>query len=177
MVYRLVTTLVARNFAIRGEDGRVRLGLASSRLAVAVRPVLVEAARPVLRELADQVGATAHLTVVEPSSSDALAVVVVEPSWTVFHVAYRVGSRHPLTQGAAGRAVLSGRTGEPGAVATSGELQVGAHGVAAPVLGVAGLEASIGVVAMTPIQDVSGACAVELAAHRVAAALGAVQEG
>lgn len=177
VVYRLVATLVSRDYAIRGRDGQVRLGLAGSRLAVAVRPALVEAARPVLRVLADELGATAHLTIVEPGANDALAVAVVEPTWTDFHVAYRVGSRHPITQGAAGRAVRSGRRGSPHAVGTTGELQVGAHGVAAPVLGVPGLEASVGVVSMAPIPEASGAGSVERAALAIADALGTVPPG
>ncbi len=146
VVYRLVTTLVARGFATRAADGRVRLGPALARLSVSLRPVLAEVARPVLRELADRVGATAHLTVVE--GGEALALVVVEPSWTDFHVAYRVGSRHALRQGAAGRAILAGRSGTAEVVETAGELQSGAHGLAAAVLGVPGLEASVGVVAL-----------------------------
>jgi hypothetical protein len=36
-------------------------------------------------------------------------------------------------------------------VVSEGELQTGAHGVAAPVLGVEGLEASVGVVALAPL--------------------------
>jgi DNA-binding IclR family transcriptional regulator len=36
---------------------------------------------------------------------EALALAVVEPTWTDFHVAYRVGARHPLSQGAAGKAI------------------------------------------------------------------------
>ena len=146
VVYRLVATLVARDFATRAADGRVRLGPALARLSVSMRPVLVEVARPVLRDLADRAGATAHLTIAE--SGEALALVVVEPSWTDFHVAYRIGSRHPLGQGAAGRAILAGRSGRAEVVETAGELQSGAHGLAAPVLGVPGLEASVGVVAL-----------------------------
>lgn len=172
VVYRLVGTLVARGYVNRAADGRVRLGMASSRLAVAVRPALIEAARPVLRQLADTVGATAHLTLVETGADEALAVLVVEPSWTDFHVAYRVGSRHPLGAGAAGRAVLAGRQGRGTAVQTLGELQDGAHGMAAPVLGVPALEASVGVVSMAPLADEVSA-AVESAAAQIAAALGA----
>ena len=62
---------------------------------------------------------------------------------------YRVGARHPLDQGAAGKAILLGR--EPGSAPyaeTSGELQAGARGLAAPVLGVDGLEASVGIVTL-----------------------------
>jgi hypothetical protein len=43
---------------------------------------------------------------------------------------------------------LAGRVGESSFVATEGELQAGAHGVAAPVQGVSGVAASVGVVAL-----------------------------
>lgn len=169
VVYRLVATLEARDFVTRGSDGRIRLGLGVTRLQLAVRPMLVEAARPVLRELADEVGATAHLTVAE--GEQALALVVVEPSWTDFHISYRVGSRHPLSLGAAGRAILESRKGTGGPVVTSGELQQGAHGLAAPVPGVPGLEASVGVVSTTPFDDQSVAAAVLEAAVAVGRAV------
>ena len=110
VVYRLVTTLEAHHLVARAADGRVRLALGISRLASAVTPIVRAEARPVLRELADAVGATAHLTIAE--GDEALALVVVEPSWTDFHVAYRSGARHRLDQGAAGRAILAGRAGE-----------------------------------------------------------------
>lgn len=150
VVYRLVATLEARGFVSRGEDGRYRLGLGVARLHYALRPVLVEVARPVLQELADQAGATAHLTIAE--GEHAVALLVIEPTWTDLHVAYRVGSRHPLERGAAGRAILEGREhgGPGGATTTTGELQLGAHGVAAAVPEVPGLEASVGVVTMGP---------------------------
>lgn len=169
VVYRLVSTLAGRDFVTRSADGRVRLGLAMTRLALAVRPVVIELARPVLRRLAEERGATAHLTVAE--GGDALAVLVVEPSWTDFHVAYRVGSRHPLDQGAAGRAILAGRRGSTEVVATRDELQVGAHGVAAPVVGVTGLEASVGLVSMQPLTD--AAPDIAAAAAELGQALGA----
>src|SRR5688500_2061989 len=116
----------------------MRLGAGVLQLARRAQPLIAEAARPALRRLAEDVGATAHLTVAE--GVEAVALVVVEPSWTAFHVAYRSGTRHPIERGAAGRAILAGRRGEHGAVATAGELQPGAFGVAAPVLGVEGLE-------------------------------------
>lgn len=169
VVYRLVATLEGRDFVTRGADGRVRLALGIVRLQLAVRPMLAEAARPVLRALADDVGATAHLTVAD--GQEALALVVVEPSWTDFHVSYRVGSRHPLSRGAAGRAILEARAGERSPVVTSGELQQGAHGLAAPVVGVPGLEASVGVVSSAPLEQGAVAQAVLGAARDVAAAL------
>ncbi|MDF9813470.1 DNA-binding IclR family transcriptional regulator [Streptomyces sp. SPB162] len=133
-------------------------------LAHQVHPLLREAALPALRSLAEDIGATAHLTLVD--GTEALAVAVVEPTWTDYHVAYRTGFRHPLDRGAAGRAILAGRgvlphlpgqeqhVSEAGErrtepvryVLTHGELEAGASGAAAPLLGVTGIEGSVGVV-------------------------------
>ncbi len=147
VVYRLVTTLEQHGLARRDQTGRVHVGLGVLALARALQPVLREAATPVLRTLAERLGCTAHLTVAD--GGEALAVAVVEPSWTDFHVAYRVGARHPLGQGAAGKAILLPRTaGGASYVATMGEIQPGARGVAAPVIGVEGLEASVGIVTL-----------------------------
>ncbi len=148
-VYRLVGALTEHGMVRRDGSGRLRLGVGVLQLARRVQPLLAEGALPALRRLAEQTGATAHLTVVE--SGEGVALAVVEPTWTSFHVAYRTGSRHPLDRGAAGQAILAGRTGSARPVATSGELQPGAYGVAAPVLGVPGLEASAGVVALAPL--------------------------
>ena len=169
VVYRLVATLEARDFVRRREDGRVRLGLAITRLSSSVLPLLREGALPTLRALADAVGATAHLTVVD--GGEALAIAVVEPSWTSYHVAYRIGTRHALDRGAAGRAILAAR--RRCRTATSppdGELQSGAHGIAAPLVGVAGLEASLGVVSMVELDAVRRAQGVRRGARQVACA-------
>ncbi|HEU4999740.1 MAG TPA: helix-turn-helix domain-containing protein, partial [Lapillicoccus sp.] len=146
--YRLIGTLEAHGYVGRLPDGRVRLGYAVTRLAAAVAPLVRAAASPVLRRLADEVGATAHLTVVDGDA--ALAVVVVEPSWTDVHVAYRAGTRHALDRGAAGRAILRGRTGGDGWVSSRSELQPGAYGVAAP-LPAGAVEGSVGVVALAEL--------------------------
>lgn len=161
-VYRLLGPLTERGLVWR--DGpRVRLGIGLLRLASRVLPQLRDAATPVLRPLAESVGATAHLSVADGDAVQAVAVV--EPSWTSFHVAYRVGTRHALARGAAGKAIAL-RPGGPEWVATAGELQEGAYGVAAPVRGVAGLRASIGVVAMTELDaDAVGPQVVRAAAE------------
>jgi DNA-binding IclR family transcriptional regulator len=164
-VYRLVTALEGHAMVRRPADGRIRLGLGLLDLARRVLPDLREAAYGPLRGLAERAGATAHLTVLD--GGDALAVAVVEPSWTDFHVAYRVGTRHPVDRGAAGRAILLGRAAPVGAdvAVTAGELQPGAHGVAAPVRDVPGLEASVGVVALADLDaDRVGPAVVEAAA-------------
>ena len=174
VVYRLVSTLEQHALVRRDARGRLYVGLGVLHLASAVQPVLRDLAVPVLRELAESVGCTAHLTVAD--GEEALALAVVEPSWTDFHVSYRVGSRHPLTRGAAGKAILLGRqpdarrTTEPFAV-TEGELQPGARGLAAPVPGVDGLEASVGIVTIGDIDVDLVAPRVRRAAAEVAARL------
>ncbi|WP_433350945.1 IclR family transcriptional regulator [Microtetraspora malaysiensis] len=167
VVYRLLTTLQNEGFARRDAQGRVHLGFGVLVMAQAVQPLLRAAALPALRALAEQVGATAHLTVAE--GEDGVAVAVVEPSWTDMHLSYREGSRHPLTRGAAGLAILALREAaareqaHPGArpagdeaepetaaarpfLVTEGQLQEGARGIAAPLRGLPWLEASVGVV-------------------------------
>ncbi|WP_037907109.1 IclR family transcriptional regulator [Actinacidiphila yeochonensis] len=208
VVYRLLATLEQHSLVRRDLGGRARVGLGVLGLAHQVHPLLREAALPALRSLAEDIGATAHLTLVD--GSEALAVAVVEPTWTDYHVAYRTGFRHPLDRGAAGRAILAGRGIRPAAdglgwervhrdgsvepagaagayaggvlsgggyqgfadyalrpvgtddqvdgtdqvmggehlryVITSGELEAGASGAAAPLLGVPGIEGSVGVV-------------------------------
>lgn len=176
VVYRLVTALEAHHLVTRRPGGRVRLGLGVSRLAAAVTPLVRTEARPILQELADSVGATAHLTVSE--GDEGLALVVVEPTWTDFHVAYRSGARHPLDRGAAGRAILAGRAGSGDLVVSVGEIQPGAHGLAVPVLPLIEtgqpdhvVEASVGVVALEPIDPASAGPRLERAARALAAVL------
>ena len=170
VVYRLVSTLVEHGLVRRDRAGRMRLGAGVLQLARRAQPLIAEAALPALRRLAEDVGATAHLTVAE--GNEGVALVVVEPTWTRFHVAYRTGSRHPLELGAAGRAILEARTTRATAVVISeGELEQGAFGVAAPVVGVEGLDASVGVVALAPLDAAVVGPAVQSAAAAVGRAL------
>ena len=173
VVYRLVATLEGHGLARRDAAGLVHVGLGVLSLARGLQPVLRELAAPVLRSLAEDLGMTAHLTVAD--GGEALAIAVVEPSWTDFHVGYRVGARHPLGQGAAGLAILLGRgedqPGVDGYVETAGELQAGARGVAAPVLGVDGLEASVGIVTLGDLDAQAVGPLVVAAAGRVASRL------
>jgi DNA-binding IclR family transcriptional regulator len=166
VTYRLISTLEQHALVRRDNRGRLFIGLGMLHLAAAVQPVLRDLAVPVLRTLAERTGCTAHLTVAD--GEEALALAVVEPSWTDFHVSYRIGSRHPLVQGAAGRAILLARSGgdDPYVVST-GELQSGARGLAAPVRGVEGLDASVGIVTLGEAIDE------DVVAPRV---LGAAQE-
>ena len=151
VVYRLVATLSDHLLVRRSPDARVRLGPGVLYFATALQPALREAAMPILRRLADAAGATAHFTLAD--GGEALALCVVEPSWTAFHVGYRVGTRHRLDQGAAGRAIVAGRRGDRAVVTTRGELQAGATGLAAPVPGLSTLECSVGVVSVESLDE------------------------
>ena len=171
VVYRLVSTLEQHGLVRRDARSRLFVGLGVLHLASGVQPLLRDLAMPVLRGLAESLGSTAHLTVAD--GEEALALAVVEPSWTDFHVSYRVGARHPLTQGAAGKAIaLADAEGDDAAAyaVTSGELQTGARGLAAPVRGVEGLRASVGVVTL------DGAIDEDVVAPQVIAAAAAVAE-
>ena len=150
VVYRLLATLEQHALVRRDLGGRARVGLGVLRLGRQVHPLVREAALPALRSLAEDIGATAHLTLVD--GAEALAVAVVEPTWTDYHVAYRTGFRHALDRGAAGRAILAVRQNElpdPGSTLTQGELEAGACGAAAPLLGLTGIEGSVGVVMLS----------------------------
>ncbi|MDR3082662.1 MAG: helix-turn-helix domain-containing protein [Streptomyces sp.] len=172
VVYRLLATLEQHCLVRRDLGGRARVGLGVLRLGRQMHPLIREAALPVLRALAEDLGATAHLTLVD--GAEALAVAVVEPTWTDYHVAYRAGFRHPLDRGAAGRAILAARrypAAEPGYLLTHGELETGATGAAAPLLGVTGVEGSVGVVMLSDsIPDKVGPRVMD-AAREVAEAL------
>jgi DNA-binding IclR family transcriptional regulator len=101
-------------------------------------------------------------------------------------ISYRVGSRHPLSLGAAGIAILAGRPeadGDSEAVrearrlgysVTRGQLQRGAVGVACPLHGKgrrASFEASIGVVALDDLDVARAADAVRACARKIADAI------
>jgi DNA-binding IclR family transcriptional regulator len=174
VVYRLVVTLEQHAFLRRSSDGRCRLGLAVLTLGRQVQPIVRDIALPALRLLADAVGATAHLTIVD--GTEALAAVVVEPSRSDVHVAYRIGSRHPLEAGAGGRAILAARTAagralDPAWIIATSDGQQGAYGIAVPITGVPGLEASVGVVSMRELPEAEVGPRVARAAGEIARAL------
>lgn len=162
VVYRLLATLRGHGLITRDADGRHRLGVALLGLAGAVRADLRSTAAPPLFELAETVGATSYLTLAE--GEEAITVCVAEPRNARMHVAYRLGSRHPLTVGAPGLAILAGRPhadGERGEVTaarttgyaiTASELESGAWGLAMPLADERGWTlASVGVVALTEL--------------------------
>jgi DNA-binding IclR family transcriptional regulator len=170
VVYRLLATLEGHGLARVDAGGRYRLGLGVLGLTKRSLPLLRAAAEPRLRALAAQVAATAHLTLAD--GTEGVAVLVVEPASTTFHVAYRAGTRHPLNLGAAGKAILGGRTSRPRRwYVTRGELQEGATGLAVP-LGHPDLEASVGVVSFGGLDTATAGPAVVRTAAALRADLG-----
>jgi DNA-binding IclR family transcriptional regulator len=162
IAYRIVATLEARGLVARSASGRILLGIAIPAIAHQFMPQFTMLAQPVLRDLATAVSATAFVARAE--GPDCVAILVEQPNIPVLHVGYRVGSRHPLQQAAAGIAILAGRPAradDPAAVReargrgysqTSGQLQKGAVGIAVPLRAKSKTSAdsdfSIGVVAM-----------------------------
>lgn len=148
VVYRVAATLQARRLVLRDDEGRLRLGVGLVELARGVAPHLRAIALPELRRLAEELEATATLTIAD--GEEAVALAVVEPPGSDIHVAYRPGLRHPLTRGASGKAILAGRSGDGRCTESHGELEPGAYGIAAPVVLDGWSDASIGAVALAP---------------------------
>lgn len=163
-VYRLLATLEEHRIVHRGPDNRFRLGLGMLRIAGSMHPLLCDAAQPALRQLAEETGATAQLSLANGTETTVLAVE--EPAWSEYHVSYRLGLRRPLEDGAAGPAILAARHSEPAGCgesagdgttadgSTPGYLVrdewPGVRGIAAAVRGVPRVEAAIGVVTLHP---------------------------
>lgn len=119
--HRLLATLVKTGYAQpEPGTGRYRRGPALVRLAsrAAPPPLLREAARPILRRLAEATGETAHLAILEGSSVVALDHVSPSAGAAAEHA---VGARIPAHATALGLALLAHRMDVAEAV-MSGEL-------------------------------------------------------
>lgn len=144
VTYRLVSTLELHALVRRDARGRLCLGFGILPLAAGLLPALREVAVPVLRDLAEETGSTALLTLAD--GEEGLVLAVAEPASTDVHVAYRVGARQPLVDSAAGRAILSARAGDSEACVVSEVPRTGVRGLAVAVHAVDGLEVAVGVV-------------------------------
>jgi hypothetical protein len=164
-----VVTLEQHALLRRGSDGRCRLGLGLLPLARQVQPAVREAAIPSLRRLADGVGALAYLAVVD--GTDSVVAAAVEPTRAEAPPILRPGARLPLERGAVGRAVLAAREDLTEPVLSSVEVHPGATGVAAVLVGVAGIEAAVGVLALGDLTEADVAPKVARAAVDIARAL------
>ena len=186
IAYRLVSTLEMHGLIARLRDGRIVTGAGVLRLGANFQSQLRALAQPYLLQLAENSGATAFLTVAQ--GDECTAIQVCEPQTVDFRMSYRVGSRHPVTAGAAGIAILAARpaaASEGDAVKearrlgyslTRGELQKGAIGIASAIQSGAAadrlpFEACVGVVTMEELDTSRCASLVMACARDLADAL------
>ncbi|MDK3019953.1 IclR family transcriptional regulator [Pseudodonghicola flavimaris] len=190
IAYRIVATLADHGMVTRLPDGCIVLGSGAVMLGTHAEGSLRALARPVVEDLAEATGCTAFLAMAQ--GGDCVAILAAEPRGVIFNVHYRVGTRHPLERGASGLAILAGRPEQPddpepvrraradGFALTQGELQKGAMGVSSPVRicapgvesqAIAGIELSVGVVALETLDVAPVSTAVRQAARDLSALL------
>ncbi|MDR2256040.1 MAG: helix-turn-helix domain-containing protein [Arthrobacter sp.] len=183
IVYRLLRTLEEHGLVVRDAAGAVHLGPGLAALARSVSRDLQSAALPELTTLANELGMTAFLTVLD--DADVTTLVSVEPRHAGAAVAQRPGSRHALDVGAPGAAIRwllgadeLGRRGLPrpalegsaaAPYATSRDQVIpGLSSVAVPLYLPGHAPAALAVVHVSPQADPGGIAA---ALHRAAAAV------
>jgi DNA-binding IclR family transcriptional regulator len=155
VVHRLLSTLHQRGFVIRQADGYVP-GTMLVRVAERVQPELRALGRGIMARLSAEVRETVVMSIRDGDDAVVLEQVISESH--LVRVQHTIGSRHPLTSGASGRALLAyvDETSQRRIIQASGsreavtrqlesvhqlgyalshdELQEGVHGIAAPIL-------------------------------------------
>jgi DNA-binding IclR family transcriptional regulator len=105
IAYRLLRTLEHHGLVVRDAGGRVELGPRMAALAAGVAHDLQAEALPELTGAANDLGMTCFVTVLD--HDECVTLVSVEPRHAVASVAQRPGTRHRVTVGAPGKAILS----------------------------------------------------------------------
>jgi DNA-binding IclR family transcriptional regulator len=105
VAYRLVRTLEDHGLVTRDGAGRLQLGARMAALAAGVAHDLQAEALPELTAVANDLGATCFLAVLD--HDECVTLASVEPRHAVAPVAQRPGTRHPVTAGAPGKAILA----------------------------------------------------------------------
>ncbi len=105
IAYRLVRTLEHHGLVSREPGGRLVLGPRMAALAAGVAHDLQAEALPELTGAANDLGMTCFVAVLD--HDECVTLVSVEPRHAVASVAQRPGTRHPVTRGAPGKAILS----------------------------------------------------------------------
>lgn len=141
IAYRLLQTLMDFGLVSRGGGGLYLPGPRLATLSNAYLPILRDAAKPIMQEVADQIASTVLLFVEQ--GDEAVAIAMAEPRTASHHIAFRPGMRTPLLRGSAGAALLASRppaegestmvaeARERGYARSHGEVLDGVHGVAA----------------------------------------------
>lgn len=105
IAYRLVRTLEDHALVSRDAAGRLVLGARMAALAAGVSHDLQTEALPELTAVANELGMTCFLAVLD--RDECITLASVEPRHAVASVAQRPGARHPITVGAPSKAILS----------------------------------------------------------------------
>ena len=105
IAYRLLRTLEDHRLITRDAAGAVSLGARMAALAAGVAHDLQAEALPELTAIANELGMTCFLAVLD--GADCITLASVEPRHAVASVAQRPGARHPVTVGAPGKAIVA----------------------------------------------------------------------
>ncbi|MBO0980070.1 IclR family transcriptional regulator [Microbacterium sp. SD291] len=105
IAYRLLRTLEDHRLVARDASGAVSLGARMAALAAGVAHDLQAEALPELTAIANELGMTCFLAVLD--AEDCITLASIEPRHAVASVAQRPGARHPVTVGAPGKAILT----------------------------------------------------------------------
>lgn len=110
ITYRIVRTLEEHRLVVRTPSGGLVPGTRLAALARAVARDLQSAALPELTAVANELGMTAFVAVLD--GDEVIALVSVEPRHAVAPVVQRPGTRHPLYRGAPGTAIQAALTAQ-----------------------------------------------------------------
>ncbi len=105
ITYRMVRTLEDHGLVVRTNNGELELGPRLAALARNVSRDLQSAALPELAGVANELGMTAFVAVLDSGADEVVTLASVEPRHAAAAVAQRPGHRHSLSQGAPGRAI------------------------------------------------------------------------
>lgn len=105
IAYRLLRTLEDHRLVGRDASGAVTLGPRMAALAAGVAHDLQAEALPELTAIANELGMTCFLAVLD--GDDCITLASVEPRHAIASVAQRPGARHSVTVGAPGKAILT----------------------------------------------------------------------
>src|SRR5688572_26188157 len=101
IAYRLVRTLEDHGLVVRDSASRITLGARMAALASAVSRDLQAEALPELTSIANELGITSFVAVLD--QSECITIASVEPRHAVASMVQRPGSRHAVTIGAPGK--------------------------------------------------------------------------
>ncbi|MGP3535549.1 IclR family transcriptional regulator [Microbacterium sp. RD1] len=105
IAYRLIRTLELHGMLTRDDAGRFDLGVRLSALAAGVSRDLHSASLPELTDIANELGMTAFIGVLE--GAECVTLTSVEPRGAVASMAQHPGAHHPASRGATGKALLA----------------------------------------------------------------------